>query len=92
MSEEKELFFNELKGIQDLAINMVLSNIDQYSSNEDALKDATYETIYRIMELIDGYGNEDIKYDICNSISGKSVNKNDELHDLCEQYLQYSDI
>lgn len=92
MIEEKEEFFNEIKLIQDLAINIVLSNIEKYNSSEDVLKDATYETIYRMMELIDGYRNKNIKYNICNVNSGRSVNENIELHDLCEEYLQCTDI
>ena len=92
MIEEKEEFFNEIKSIQDLAINIVLSNIEKYNSSEDVLKDATYEIIYRIMELIDGYRNKNIKYNICNVRSGRNVNENIELHDLCEEYLQCTDI
>ena len=92
MIEEKEEFFNEIKLIQDFAINIVLSNIEKYSSSEDVLKDATYETIYRMMELIDGYRNKNIKYNISNVKSGRSVNENIELHDLCEEYLQCTDI
>ena len=45
-----------------------------------------------MMELIDGYRNKNIKYNICNVKSGRSVNENIELHDLCQEYLQCTDI
>ena len=51
------------------------------------LNDITYETICRIMELLDGYYNNNLKGEIIDVQSGESISSEIELHDQCEDYL-----
>lgn len=89
---EKELFFQELRKIQDFAIGTALSKEDKYDGTEQLLEDVTYDVIYRICEMIDGYGNPSIKYNITNLKTQKSVNEKIDLHDECEDYLRCTDV
>lgn len=64
--KEQELFWKEVKKIQDYVVNISLSKILQYDDMEKLLNDVTYETIYAIMELLDGYKNGDLRGEIIN--------------------------
>ena len=92
MKREQEIFWKEIQKIQDYVVNVSLSKIPKYNDMEKLLNDVTYETIYGIMELLDGYRNHDIRGDIINVPSGMSINSGVELHDSCEEYLSCSDI
>ncbi len=88
----KKVFLNELKIIQDVVVNVMLSNENKYSETEDLLIDTTYETIYKILELIDGYGTNKRKYEVKDVINGEMINKKISLHNMCEEYLLHTDI
>lgn len=90
MTEEQITFFNELKMIQDMAVEISLSNFEKYEKKEDILKDVTYEVICGIMELLDGYRNDSLKCNIVNVRTGKTINDHIEMHDLCEEFLEYA--
>jgi hypothetical protein len=89
MSGQKD-FFNELKIIQDVVVNVMLSNESKYNDTEDLLVDTTYETIYKILELIDGYGINKKKYEVKDIINGEIINKKTCFHNMCEESLQHS--
>ena len=92
MTSEQELFWKEIKQIQDFVVNVSLSKVSKYNDVSMLLNDVTYETIYKLMELIDGLRNNNIRGEIISLPSGNSINSNIELHDYCEEYLKYSDI
>lgn len=92
MNDEQKLFYMELRKIQDLAIGTSLSKQSEYNETEDMLEDITYDVLYRICEMIDGYRNNLIKYNISNLKSNNIVNENIALHDWCEEFLRYTDI
>ena len=85
-------FFNELKIIQDIVVNVMLSKKSKYNTTEDLLIDTTYETIYKILEMIDGYGINKKKYEVKDLIDEEIINKNINIHDRCEEYLLYTKI
>lgn len=58
---------------------------------EKLLNDVTYETIYSIMELLDGHKNRDLRGEVINKLTGCSINSN-SLHNYCEDYLNCSNI
>lgn len=90
---EQEIFWKEIKKIQTSVVDVSLLKYKQYGNNiEMLLNDVTYETIYKIMELFDGFRNESLRYEIVNKVNGISVNKNTGLHDCCEEHLKCSDI
>ena len=91
MTREQELFWQEVKKIQDYAVNVSLSKISQYDDMEKLLNDVTYETIYGIMELLDGHKNINLRGDIINKLTGDSINSKIELHNYCEECLNCSD-
>lgn len=88
MTKEQIKFFEELAYIQEYCVNAALSKEEKYSNTEELLKDATCEVIYRIMELLDGYGGELQKCNIVNTITGEVINEGIELHDKCVEYLE----
>lgn len=92
MNEEQINFYGELRKIQDFAIGSSLCRKDKYKRTEDMLEDITYDVIYMICEMIDGYRNNSIKYNITNEKSGNVINDKIALHDWCEEYLRYADI
>lgn len=92
MTGEQKKFFKELNKIQQMVIGVTLSKTEKYTNIEDMLNDVTYETIYRLMELLDGYRSNDIRCEIVNIISGNRINYGIELHDYCEEYLDCTDI
>lgn len=92
MNDEQILFYEELRKIQDFAIGTSLCRQNKYENIEDMLEDITYDVIYMICEMIDGYRHNLIKYKIVNIKNDKVVNDKIELHDWCEGYLRCTDI
>ena len=92
MTKEQELFWQEIKKIQDCVVNITLSKISQYDDMENLLNDVTYETIYAVMELLDGYKSSYLRGEIINKLTNCCINSDIEPHDYCEEYLNCSDI
>ncbi|RKJ00326.1 hypothetical protein D7X87_23175 [bacterium D16-54] len=92
MKSEQELFWEEVQKIQYSVVNVFLLKMSKYNDMSMLLNDVTYETIYNLMELIDGLRNINIKGEILNLPSGNRINSNIYLHDCCEEYLDCSDI
>ena len=88
---DQELFLEELRGIQDFVIEVSLCKQDEYKNTEEMLKGVTYETIYRVCEMIDGYGHNSTKYKLVNTQNGNVLNEKLELHDQCADYLRCAD-
>lgn len=93
MSKELELFWKEIREIQNCIVNVLLINSLKYEGDlEKLLNDATFETICGIMELIDGVSNHELRGEIISTKSGKCIHSGLNLHDCCEDYLMCSDI
>ncbi len=92
MKKEQEIFWKEVQKIQDYVVNVSLSKMSKYDDVEKLLNDVTYETIYGMMELLDGHKNHDLRGKVINRITGNCINSNIELHNYCEEYLNCSDI
>lgn len=93
MSKELELFWNEVREIQNCIVNVLLINAAKYEGDlEKLLNDATFETICSLMELIDGVSNNELRGEIISTISGECINSGVDLHDCCEDFLECSDI
>ena len=91
MTREEKHFWEEIKKIQDYVVNVYLSKKSKYCDMEELLNDVTYETIYGIMELLDGHKNINLRGDIINKLTGDSINSKIELHNYCEECLNCSD-
>lgn len=91
MSVQNE-FLNELKIIQDVVVNVMLSKEGKYNDTEELLIDTTYETIYKILELIDGYGINNKKYEVKETINDEIINKKTSIHNMCEESLLHTEI
>ena len=92
MKSEKEIFFSELRKIQDFAIGTSLCKQNKYQKIEDMLEDITYDVIFMMCEMIDGYRNSSIKYKIVNMNNNNILNDKNALHDECEAFLRCTDI
>lgn len=91
MNEEQKNFFNELRKIQDFAIGTSLCKQGKYKKTEDMLEDITYDVIYMICEMMDGYRSDLIKCNVVNAKSNNAINDGIALHDWCEEYLRCTD-
>ncbi len=87
MTKGQIKFFQALAYIQEYCINVALSKEGGYCSTKELLEDVTCDAIYRIMELIDGYGEEIERCDIVNTVTGEVINSDIELHDKCVEFL-----
>lgn len=76
----------------ELCCECFFTKVSMYNDMEELLNDVTYETIYGIMELLDGYKNNDLRGEIVDKSNGVIVNSNLDLHNYCEEYLNCSDI
>lgn len=90
MNGQQEVFLTNVRKIQDEVVNVMLTNRNRYDDLDELISDATYEMTCRIMELFDGYYNEELKYRITEMNSNETVNEFSNLHDLCEGYLKCS--
>ena len=91
MNDFQNEFLKALGEIQKETVEIALVEKADFKSKEDELYSITSEMIYRILELMDGYGNYNIgKMDIMNTISGESL-KDDpyiELHDAVADFIR----
>ncbi|MDT2745865.1 hypothetical protein [Vagococcus fluvialis] len=85
MKKEQLVFFSQLQEIQE----QIIASKDNFQ--EDEIENAynlTYETIYKVLELIDGYTTDEIKLDLIDKLSGNSIKSNIQLHDQCALFLK----
>lgn len=92
MENEQRILWSELRKIQEDTVNIALAKLEMYDNTETLLYDVTYETIYAIMEVLDGHKNKELRGEIINKSTGMRINSNDELHNHCEEYLICSEI
>lgn len=92
MTQGQSTFFKELANIQEYCVNVTLSKEKQYCNTEELLKDIACEVIYRIMELLDGYGGDIQRCNIINTVTGETINAGIELHDKCLEFLDNPNI
>ena len=93
MNKLQEEFFEALQGIQELAVvNTLCDNkkrVSDMEKTEDLLYYATYEAIYGVLELVDGYTRNSLQLDLIERTSKESLRTGIELHDTCPGYLRY---
>ena len=92
MIDEQREFMEELKDIQDFIVENLLIQENKFENTKSLLQEATYQAIYKCMELIDGYGQNMKKYEIKVSESGVVLNSKNSLHDKCEDFLEFSNL
>ena len=89
LTENQKKFFTAIKDIQEEAVNIALCQDISEKNIEDVLYNVTYETIYSLMELFDGYGDENVKLDIIDFNKKESLRRGIQLHDVCVDYIKY---
>ena len=92
INKEKETFLKQISKIQDEQINIFLTQIGEFENNKlrTEYENFSYEIIYRIMELLDGYYNSKLKYELKNIINNTIINKKSNFHDLCTIFLKHN--
>jgi hypothetical protein len=90
IANKQEMMFDCLKHIQEQSVVFALAEHKENDSLEDLCNKVSAETIYRIMEWIDGYGHaaDQIGVDLIDKQTGASMKQNIELHDKCIDYLR----
>lgn len=81
-----------MESIQYYCVNVALCKKENFSNTEELLNDVTSEVIYRVMEMIDGYGERLPKCNIVNTITGEIINDGIQLHDGCVEFLENNHI
>lgn len=84
-------FMKAVADIQESCVSGALGRKHDFPSRKEELYALTSEVIYRMMELIDGYGHLDVgKMDIICEKTGKRLKKDPfiELHDVIYDYLK----
>ena len=85
-------FLRAIKEIQEDSVGIAMCDNTEAKSKEETLYSITYDVIYRIMELLDGYGDDKVgNIDIVKRSTGESLkeNPNIELHDRIVEYIKY---
>lgn len=91
IKKTQDSFFLALEKIQDDTVFKCLNDYLNNSitpSNMKMLYDISAETIYRIMELIDGYYDDKVQVDLIDKKTKESLRTGIELHDKCVDYLK----
>ncbi len=84
----REKMFEILAGIQELAVVRAQNNLNNGDDFNSIFNELTYETIYYVMEMIDGYTSSEVKIDLVDRETNTSLREGCELHDLCSKYLK----
>ena len=88
IKDKQHIFFQNLKHIQELVVINAMSEHKENDNLEKILYDVSYDSIYRVLEMIDGYWSDNLKMDLIDKETGQSLRKNIELHDKCADYLR----
>ena len=86
IAEKQGDFFRYLEHIQHASVDTVI--LESNGNIEELLYSVSYEAIYRVLELIDGYAPVAFKLDLIDKETGISIGENIELHDKCADYLR----
>ena len=84
MTDKQVLFLQELKIIQEQAVNMNLHQSDL--TKEELLFNVSYDTLVLMMELLDGYRNMNLE--LFDKESKEVLNGNIQLHDRVSDFLK----
>ena len=84
MTDKQALFLQELKIIQEQAVNMNLHQSDL--TKEELLFNVSYDTLVLPMELLEGYRNMNLE--LFDKESEEVLNKNIQLHDGVTDFLK----
>ncbi len=88
----RDSFFEEVRVAQDRLINILRCNKDKYNNVDDLVIDSTYEAIYSVLEIIDGFNTTGKKYYLTDCTSEEVLNSNSCLHNECENRLMHTNI
>ncbi|EFO55064.1 hypothetical protein SIN_0220 [Streptococcus infantis SK1302] len=84
MTDKQALFFQELKIIQEQAVNMNIHQSDL--TKEELLFNVSHDTLVLVMELLDGYRNMNLE--LSDKESKEVLNGNIQLHDRVVDFLK----
>ena len=84
MTDKQAIFFQELKIIQEQAVNMNIHQSDL--TKEELLFNVSYDTLILMMELLDGYRNMNLE--LSDKDSKEVLNWNIQLHDGLVDFLK----
>lgn len=92
MNNFQKEFMEAMADIQEWAVtDSLYGKHHNFNSMEERLYEITAETICKIMELIDGYGNSSVgKLDVISKTTGENLKELPfiELHDVVCNYLK----
>ena len=84
MIDQQAIFLQELKIIQEQAVNMNIHQSDL--TKEELLFNVSYDTLVLMMELLDGYRNMNLE--LSDKESKEVLNKKIQLHDGLVDFLK----
>lgn len=81
----EETFWRQLRILQEEIVCNYVSRIEDGVSVD--LYEITFDTLYSMLELIDGYRGSGSGFSLVDRKSGQVVNQDRFMHDRCEKYL-----
>ena len=86
MQHIEESFWRQLQILQDEIVCSYVSRLEKEKSVD--YYEITFDTIYFMLEMIDGYRGSNLGICLVDKESGQIINQDRFLHDRCEKYLR----
>ncbi len=80
--------FSYLGSMQEVIVLEAMNGYNKGEYIESVLNGVVYDSIYRVMEMIDGYTYLGRSVDLVDVKTGESIKNGTELHDLCYNYFK----
>lgn len=87
MQHIEENFWRQLQVLQEEIVCSYVSRSGKDKSVD--FYEITFDTIYSMLEMIDGYRGNNLGISLVDKESGQIINQDRFLHDRCEEYLCY---
>ncbi len=84
----RDRVYKMLGMIQETELEIAKIKLGKNEDVESILLDMSYDIIYSVMEMIDGYTSKDINIDLIDKVTKRSLREGCELHDMCANYLK----
>lgn len=87
MQHIEQSFWGQLQVLQEEIVCNYVKRREKEKSID--FYEITFDTIYSMLEVIDGYRGSDLGISLVDKKSGQIINQDRFLHDRCGEYLRY---
>ena len=86
LNDNQKEFFHTLGEIQETVVALAMCKKED--EIENLLYDVTYDTIYSILEFLDGCTKDNLSYRIIKEDFNDMINEGIQLHGICPYYIK----